>query len=205
VIEMLETLSAVREVTLPSIESSRFAPFRRSVIVCAFAPMTVVSHGAGGERPGPGVEAGSGGVVPTLAEDVVAPSDCVAGTWPVVVPPDPPDEVPVPPDVPLTPLDCGASLGCAGLPPEDEVEPVVPETPVPPALEPTTSEPIVPAVPVVPVTFDCVPDAVEAPIVPVFELPTVAVVSGCWTGAGEPTVVDVGDVVSAGSPAENNW
>jgi len=60
-------------------------------------------------------------------------------------------------------------------------------------------------VPVVPVTFDCVPDAVEAPIVPVFELPTVAVVSGCWTGAGEPTVVDVGDVVSAGSPAEKNW
>jgi hypothetical protein len=65
----------------------------------------------------------------------------------------------------------------------------------------TAPEPIVPAAPVAPVTSDGVPETVEAPIVPVSELPTVAVVCSWRTGAGEPTFAGADDAVSV----EKNW
>jgi hypothetical protein len=113
VIEMLVTLSTAREVTLPSTVSSKLAPLRRSVIVCALAPAMVVAHATGGERPGPGVAAGSGGGGVTAPVELdVELSDWALGVVALVAPVvPPPDDVPAPPGAPLTSSDCCVSPG----------------------------------------------------------------------------------------------
>jgi hypothetical protein len=190
-----ETDEIACDCDVPSIVTESSPPETDAEMVCDEPLVAVTFHATGGARPLAVHAVGSGVVESELAGCEVAPSDCVEGVVPAVVPPVEPVEAQPAAVAPVVPCAFG-SVPVASVPVPVEVVPATPRELVSEEGGVTTDGSTAPESPVVATSVvEPVPVvAVRLETVPVSFDPTTAVCC-CWGGAGLATSCEPPDVI----------